>query len=162
MLSELVKLIFGLVPGEDATPAQQRQWRKTIGMTIAGLLPLVLILFFGMLAIFGILPIRTVDSFARSSDLKDVAHTTDLQSVASQFTAQLGNVQAQISRETAERQRESISRLRESLLDQGSKQCHAKTGEVRRLYAETILSMESQYKTLTGDEFTMPGCQDLN
>jgi hypothetical protein len=151
MFPALIKLLFGLVPDEHATPAEHRQWRKTVGMTLAGMIPLLLVLGLGLMAVFGAFP-KYVDGFARSSDV---------QAVSQQFSSQIGVVSTQLAAASSEMKRQYVNRLSESLLDTRSKECHAKTEEGRQLYTANIQRMMNEYQRLTDQNYSVPACGDL-
>ena len=152
MIGEIVKLVFGLVPGEDATAAEQKMWRKTVGLTVGGLVCMVGALTLMVAIIYGIINTSMVDRFARSRDV---------QSVSQQLSVQLGALGAQVQRQSDETSRHYISQLQNSLLDVLSKDCKSNNPELRDVYGRQLNDMMSDYERLTGKVYVLLPCDKL-
>lgn len=61
--------------------------------------------------------------------------------------------------ETLKTQR--INTLKKDLFDARQKQCKAPSGAVRTMMTEQLSNMQTEYETLAGRPYTLPGCNDF-
>jgi hypothetical protein len=151
-MKELIKFLLGLVPDEQSTPEQHREWRKRVALTIIFLLIVVGLLVVAVGFIYDFFRPTVVDRFVRYQDV---------QAVSAQLSTQIGHLAEQVQTETSAVHTHEITQLRSQLLDVLTKDCKAKNEELRQIYGRQMDDMTAEYQRLTGTPYVWLPCSSL-
>jgi hypothetical protein len=149
---EFLKFLFGLVPDENSTPQEHREWRKKVALMIILLVIVVGILSGAVGFIYDIMRPNMVDRFTRHQDLMGVS---------AQLSSQIGHLAMQVQTETDAVHAHEVNQLRSELLDIVSKDCKAKNDELREVYGRQLDDMEAEFQRLTGTRYNSLPCDRL-
>lgn len=83
------------------------------------------------------------------------------QEVTAQVAAMEQRVTSKIENQAETLKTQRVNTLKKDLFDARQKQCKAPSGAVRTMMTEQISNMQSEYETLVGKPYTLPGCNDF-